>query len=196
MLLTWARQRDCQMSFIISRGYVEVQILKNKWIWPLNFWNILICICPNSEKKLNWKGHYTFSYVKKNADTLRYHICVCNIGSAILHFRCNIKNISYSCVTNVRTLHSYFIIRIFNGCELRIENPVTTVTVQHVLELVCICDSLTSTGVTLPAQGLQLTSISKGQHTYLVSSLQMTLRKACSDTTMFLRLPRGSNQTI
>ena len=35
-------------------------------------------------------------------------------------------------------------------------------------------------GVTLPAQHLQLTSLSKGQH-----SLQMTLRKACSDTKMF-----------
>ena len=39
--------------------------------------------------------------------------------------------ISYSCVKIVRTLHIYFIIRIFNGCELRIENSVTTVTVQH-----------------------------------------------------------------
>ena len=39
--------------------------------------------------------------------------------------------------------------------------------------------------MTLPAQGLQLTSLSKVQHTYLVSSLQMTLRKACSDTKMF-----------
>ena len=28
-------------------------------------------------------------------------------------------------------LHVYFIIRIYNGCELRIENSVTTVTVQH-----------------------------------------------------------------
>ena len=34
--------------------------------------------------------------------------------------------------------------------------------------------------MSLPAQGLQLTSLSKGQH-----SLQMTLRKACSDTKMF-----------
>ena len=41
------------------------------------------------------------------------------------------KNISYSCATNVRTLHIYVIIRIFNGCELRIENSVTTVSVQH-----------------------------------------------------------------
>ena len=38
---------------------------------------------------------------------------------------------SYPCVTNVRTLHIYFIIRIFNGCELRIENSVTTVIVRH-----------------------------------------------------------------
>ena len=41
------------------------------------------------------------------------------------------KNVSYSCVTNDRTYHIYFIIRIFNGCELWIENSVTTVTVQH-----------------------------------------------------------------
>ena len=46
----WARQRDCQMSFIISRGYAEVQILKTSESDPLSFWNILICICPNSEK--------------------------------------------------------------------------------------------------------------------------------------------------
>ena len=30
-------------------------------------------------------------------------------------------------------------------------------------------------------------------HTYLASSLQMTLRKACSDTEIFPLLPRGSN---
>ena len=41
------------------------------------------------------------------------------------------KAILYSCVINVRTLHIFFIIRIFNGCELRIKNSVTTVTVQH-----------------------------------------------------------------
>ena len=39
------------MSFIISRGYVEVQILKTSESDPLSFWNILICTCPNSEKK-------------------------------------------------------------------------------------------------------------------------------------------------
>ena len=48
LLLTWARQSDCQMSFIISRGYAEVQIFKTSD--PVSFWNILICICPNSEK--------------------------------------------------------------------------------------------------------------------------------------------------
>ena len=49
-------------------------------------------------------------------------------------FVCNIsmdKNISCSCVTNVRTLHTSFIISVFNGSEVRIENSVTTVTVQH-----------------------------------------------------------------
>ena len=38
------------MSFIISTGYVEVQILKTNESDPLSFWNILICICTNSEK--------------------------------------------------------------------------------------------------------------------------------------------------
>ena len=62
---------------------------------------------------------------------------MCNIGSAIIHFVCNTstdKNISYSCVTNVRTLHIFvciFNIRIFNGCEVRIENSITRVTVRH-----------------------------------------------------------------
>ena len=62
---------------------------------------------------------------------------MCNIGSAISHFRRLYKygqNISYLCVTNVRTLHMFvciFIIRIFNGCEVRIENSVTRVTVRH-----------------------------------------------------------------
>ena len=39
------------MSFIISRGYAEFEILKASESDPSNFWNILICICPNSEKK-------------------------------------------------------------------------------------------------------------------------------------------------
>ena len=38
------------MPFIISRGYAEVQILKTSESDPLSFRNILICICPNSEK--------------------------------------------------------------------------------------------------------------------------------------------------
>ena len=38
------------MSFIISRGYAEVEILKTSESDPLIFLNILICICPNSEK--------------------------------------------------------------------------------------------------------------------------------------------------
>ena len=58
------------MSFIISRGYAEVQILKTSESDPLSFWNILICICPNSEKSNIEKNikhfhimfeHYTFS---------------------------------------------------------------------------------------------------------------------------------------
>ena len=76
------------MSFIISRGYAEVQILKTSESDPLSFWNILICICPNSEKKvkLNTTLHI-FIRENKSADTLRDHIFVCNLGSAILHFR-------------------------------------------------------------------------------------------------------------
>ena len=51
LLLTWARQRDCQMSVIISRGYAEVQIWKTSESDPLSFWNILIGICPILKKK-------------------------------------------------------------------------------------------------------------------------------------------------
>ena len=76
------------MSFIISRGYAEVQILKTSESDPLSFLNILICICPNSEKsKLKRTLHIFICKKKKGADTLRYRIFVCNIGSAILHFR-------------------------------------------------------------------------------------------------------------
>ena len=76
------------MSFIISRGYAEVQILKTKESDHLSFWNILICICPNSEKSKTEKDiTHIHMLKKKSADTLRYHIFVCNIGSAILHFR-------------------------------------------------------------------------------------------------------------
>ena len=38
------------MSFIISIGYAEVQILKTSEFAPFSFRNILIGICPNSEK--------------------------------------------------------------------------------------------------------------------------------------------------
>ena len=72
------------MSFIISRGYAEVQILKTIESDPLSFWNILICISPNSEKSKPEKE--IFICKKKSANTLKYHIFVCNLGSAILHF--------------------------------------------------------------------------------------------------------------
>ena len=76
------------MSFIISRGYAEVQILKTSESDPLSFWNILICICPNSEKSKTEKDMTNFIYIcKKSANTLGYNIFVCNIDSAVLHFR-------------------------------------------------------------------------------------------------------------
>ena len=81
------------MSFIISRGYAEVQTLKTSESDPLSFWSILICFCPNSEKTKTEKDMTHFYMLKKKkkkkkkgADTFRYHIFVCNIGSAILHF--------------------------------------------------------------------------------------------------------------
>ena len=72
------------MSFIISRGYAEVQILNTSESDPLSFWNILKCNCPKSAKSKTEKGHYIFTYVKKkkkkkkenSGDTLRYHIFV------------------------------------------------------------------------------------------------------------------------
>ena len=78
------------MSFVISRSYAEVHISKISESDPLSFWNILICTCPNSEKvKLKRTLHiFICKYAnKKGADALRYRILVCNIGSAILHFR-------------------------------------------------------------------------------------------------------------
>ena len=53
--------------------------------------------------------------------------------TCVFHFKSLVivTLIPYSCVTNVRTLNIHFIIRIFNGCELRTDNSVTTVTVQH-----------------------------------------------------------------
>ena len=57
------------MSFIISRGYAEVQILKTKKSDPLSFWNILICICPNSEKSKTEKDITHFHIYKKKVQT-------------------------------------------------------------------------------------------------------------------------------
>ena len=57
------------MSFIISRGYAEVQILKRCESDPLSFWNILKCICPNSEKKENEKD-----ITKKKKKKMQTHL--------------------------------------------------------------------------------------------------------------------------
>ena len=44
------------MSFIISRGYAEVQILKkNKWIWPFQLLEHFDMHLPKSWKKKNRK---------------------------------------------------------------------------------------------------------------------------------------------
>ena len=51
------------MSFIISRDYAEVKILKSSESDPLSFWNILICICQNSDRSKTEKD--IFTYVKK-----------------------------------------------------------------------------------------------------------------------------------
>ena len=51
------------MSFIISRGYAEVQILKTSESDPLSFWKILICICPNSEKKIKTEKDITHLHI-------------------------------------------------------------------------------------------------------------------------------------
>ena len=63
------------MSFIISRGYVDVQILKEQVSEsdPLSFWNILIYISPNPEKVKLKKTLHIF-ICKKSGDTLRYHM--------------------------------------------------------------------------------------------------------------------------
>ena len=71
------------MAFIIRRGYAEVQILQTSDSDPLSFWNILICICQNSEKKVKLKRTLHIFICKKGADTLRYHIFVCNIGRVL-----------------------------------------------------------------------------------------------------------------
>ena len=50
------------MSLIISRGYAEVQILETSECDRLSFWNILQCICPNSEK------------IKTEKDIAHFHV--------------------------------------------------------------------------------------------------------------------------
>ena len=56
------------MSFIISRGCAEVQILKTGESDPLSFWDILICICPNYEESKTEKGVTHFHMLKKKKE--------------------------------------------------------------------------------------------------------------------------------
>ena len=75
------------MSFIISKGYAKVQILKTSESDPFSFWNILICICPNSETKIKLKMTLHIFICKKkkkkkkrkkkSADTLINIIFLC-----------------------------------------------------------------------------------------------------------------------
>ena len=102
-----------------------------------------------------------------------YYIFVCNISMDKKYL------IPYSCVTNVQTLHIYFIIRIFNGCELRIENSVTTVTVQHRE----VCVFRVTTPKKLGRVGRDFFFNKCGL--FCKRHLSMTLRKAYSDTKMF-----------
>ena len=74
------------MPFIISRGYADVQIFKKSESDPLSFWNILICICPDSEKSKTEKDITHLHMLKKCRHILRYHIFVCNVGSTVLQF--------------------------------------------------------------------------------------------------------------
>ena len=53
------------MSFIINTGYAEVQFLKTSESDPLNVWNMLICICPNSENKSKTEKDITHLHIKK-----------------------------------------------------------------------------------------------------------------------------------
>ena len=57
------------MSFIINRGYAEVQILKTSESDRLSFWNILMCICPNSEKTVKLKRTLHIFICKKKVQT-------------------------------------------------------------------------------------------------------------------------------
>ena len=58
------------MSFIISRVYAEVQILKTSESDPLSFWNILICIYPNSENSKTEKDKTHFHMLSSDAKQL------------------------------------------------------------------------------------------------------------------------------
>ena len=61
------------MSFIISRGYAEVQILKNKWIWPfqlLEHFDMHLSIFWKKKKKKTQKDITHIHMLKKSADTL------------------------------------------------------------------------------------------------------------------------------
>ena len=71
------------MTLGIGRGFAEVQILKKR---KINYqllehfdMHLSVQILKKSIKKRKKE--------RKRADTLRYHIFVFNIGSAILHFR-------------------------------------------------------------------------------------------------------------
>ena len=84
------------MSFIISRGYAEVQILKTSESDPLSFWNILKCIGPNSEsekdvckkkkRKMQNIGSAILHFCMKHKHGQKYLILVCNKCSNITHF--------------------------------------------------------------------------------------------------------------
>ena len=91
------------MSLLSVEAMPRSKFLKTNESDPLSFWNILICICPNSEKKVKRKGHYTFSYLKTKVQThlaikflcvtyvRPYYIFVCNISidKKYLIFVCN-----------------------------------------------------------------------------------------------------------
>ena len=74
------------MSFIISRGYADIQNLKTSESDPLSFWNVLIYICSNFEKKVKVR-RTLYIFICKKKKCRFFHIFVCNICSAVLHFR-------------------------------------------------------------------------------------------------------------
>ena len=70
------------MSFIISRGYAEVQILKTSESDPRSFWYASVQIL----KRVKLKRTLHILVCQKSADTPRYHIFVCNIGIGHITF--------------------------------------------------------------------------------------------------------------